>query len=81
MINEVSNFGYVILSFFSVLVTPPVHSEGSKIFLDVRYLNSTFLSRWGAVSSMCVQLNHAHSYNDAVESGYVYIILIVHQGM
>ena len=34
---------------------------------DGRYLNSTFLSGWVAVNSMCVQLSHAHSYKDAVE--------------
>ena len=42
-------------------------------FLDGRCLNSTFLSGWGAVNSMCVQLKQAHSYKEAVEARYVYI--------
>ena len=58
---------------------PPSILRGSKtilFFLDGRYLNTTFLSGWGAVNSMCVQINHAHSYKDAVEPGYVYIIVV-----
>ena len=30
------------------------------VFLNVRYLNSTILILWGAVNSMCVQLNYLH---------------------
>ena len=27
------------------------------------------------MNSICVQLNHAHSYKDAVEPGYVYVFI------
>ena len=66
--------------FFLVPISPPVHFEGSKIrtlfLLDGRYLNSTFLGQSDAVNSICVQLNRAHSYKDAVEPEYVSILIV-----
>ena len=67
------------LSFFLGSFRPARPFWGVKIiffFLDGRYLNSTLLSGWGVVNSICVQLNHAHSYKNAAEPGYVYIFIV-----